>query len=305
MALQSAELEPDGVTMSDELTYIFEETRRTLEGLAYRMLGSLAEAQDVVQDTYLRWQRVELATIDQPRAWLITVCSRLSLNVLNSARRKRVEYVGTWLPEPLLADAPNDVADQLEIDESVSVALLVALEQLTPPQRACYLLHDVFECDFAYVAAVLDLTEANCRKLASRARSRIRSAGPGVTASAAEHQRLLAGFIAAVQVGDLDALQTIFADSVKLYADGGGKVEATPNILKGSRVTARFLIKVWADMATSGTDVDARSVWFNGSPGLLIKEDGAIATAITFDVADGVVQRMYAVRNPDKLVAFS
>lgn len=287
----------------DERTRLFEAHRRTLEGLAYRMLGTLADARDVVQETYLRWSQVALGEVRDPRAWLVTACARLALNALGSARARRETYVGTWLPEPYVEAVPGP-AERAEVDESVSVALLVALEQLTPPERAAFLLHEVFEYGFDEIALMLGKSSAACRKLASRARAAIRAARPRFETSADEHQRLAEAFVRAARSGDVAALRALLAEDVAAYGDGGGKAEAAREVLQGADTVAAFLARVWREIDTSGVPVRIEPRWFNGRPGLLVYEGGVLTTALSVGVAGGRIARIFALRNPDKLAAF-
>ncbi|MBI2236157.1 MAG: RNA polymerase sigma factor SigJ [Magnetospirillum sp.] len=291
--------------MTIDKTLIFEQHRRTLEGIAYRMLGTLAEAQDVVQDTYLKWREVDAAALQSPRAWLITVCSRTALNLLQSARRQRESYVGVWLPEPLPEQDSFDVAAKLEVDESVSVALLLALEALSPTERAAWLLHDVFDLEFDEVASILGMTPANCRQLASRARKRVREGRRRFQSSPEEHRRLLQAFFDAARQGCLERLTALLASNAELYADGGGKAEARADMLCGAAEIAMFFIEVFKNYAAREVAVRSLPSWFNGCPGLLVFEDGELATALTLEVEQGRVLRIFAVRNPDKLGVFA
>ncbi len=287
----------------DEKTVIFEGNRRLLEGLAYRMLGTLADAQDVVQETYLKWQYADVSRIENARAWLVTVCSRLSLNVLNSARARRESYVGPWLPEPYIDDRAVDPAHRAHIDDSVSVALMLALENLSPAERAAFLLSEIFDYSFEEIAGILGKSSAACRKLASRARLSLKTEKPRFSTTPDEHQRLVGAFLQAARSGDLDTLKALLADSVELHSDGGGKAQAVPEILRGLDAVGAFFAKIgpayW----------DARSVamvshWFNGVPGVLIYDNGRLNTALTASVAHGRITGIYALRNPDKLAPF-
>lgn len=291
--------------MQNENTAIFEQNRRTLEGIAYRMLGTLAEARDVVQETYLKWRGVEAGSLDSPRAWLITVCSRIALNQLQSARRQRELYVGTWLPEPFPEEAGDDPSVQAELDDSVSVALLLALETLSPVERAAFLLHDVFDLSFDEIAPVIGKTSANCRQLATRARQRVRDNRPRFRTTPEEHRRLLEGFIGAVRQGNLEQLVALLADGVEAYSDGGGKATALPAVLHGAEAVARFLVAVFEGYRQQNVAIRMLPQRFNGSQGVLTFEDGRLATAFTIEVDAGRIQRLFAVRNPDKLNGFT
>ncbi|MEM7061841.1 MAG: RNA polymerase sigma factor SigJ [Cyanobacteria bacterium P01_B01_bin.77] len=287
--------------MSDENTLIFEQHRSTLEGIAYRMLGELSGALDIVQETYLKWCEMDVSTVHSPRAWLITVCSRIALNQLKSARVRRELYVGEWLPEPLPDKLNQDPRVQLELDDTVSVALMLALERLSPSERAAFLLHDVFNLNFDEIANTLGKSNANCRQLATRARKRIREHRPRFQTTPEEHQTLLDAFISAARQGELDRLIALLANQVKLYSDGGGQVEALPSILCGAEKVANFFVSVFGRYRRNAIAIQTVGLRFNGSSGILIYENGQLATALTLDVHAGYIHRLYAVRNPDKL----
>lgn len=291
--------------MQDKKTQLFEQHRTTLEGIAYRMLGSLADAADIVQDTYLKWQDEKISDINEPRAWLITVCSRLALNVLQSARVKRETYFGVWLPEPFINEYQSDASEQLELDESISVALLLALEKLSPAERASYILREVFNYSFDEIATTLNKSNETCRQLASRSRKKIHNEKPRFNTSSEEHKQLLSSFLLATQDGKLEQLETLLATSVELYSDGGGKAQAVPEVLCGSQTVADFFITIWQQYENDNVRIEISTSWFNGSPGILIFENNLLATAITLDTNQGIIQRIYAIRNPEKLGAFS
>ncbi|MEM8613854.1 MAG: RNA polymerase sigma factor SigJ [Cyanobacteria bacterium P01_H01_bin.105] len=287
--------------MSDERTLIFEQNRSTLEGIAYRMLGELSGALDIVQETYLKWCEIDVSTVHSPRAWLITVCSRLALNQLKSARVRRELYVGEWLPDPFPDQLNQDPRVQLELDDTVSVALMLALERLSPSERAAFLLHDVFNLSFDEIANTLGKSNANCRQLATRARKRIREHRPRFHTTPEEHQTLLDAFISAARQGDLDRLIALLANKVELYSDGGGQVEALPSMLCGAKKVAKFFVSIFGRYQRNAIAIQTVWLRFNGSSGLLIYENGQLATALTLDVHAGHIHRLYAVRNPDKL----
>ena len=289
----------------DKPTRAFEEHRRLLEGIAYRMLGTLADAQDVVQDAWLKWSRANHDEIRDPRAWLVTACSRLALDVLKSARVRRENYYGVWLPEPFPGPSIPSAADRATVDETVSVALLLALEKLSPAERAAFLLHEVFDYSFAEVGRILAKSPAACRKLASRARASVQSEKPRFAATPDEHQRLLEAFLKAAYAGELDQLKCLFAESVELHSDGGGKVEAAARILNGAETVAQFMVGVLHHRPSAHDTAQIVFRWFNGVPGVLIYESQHLATAMTIAIRDGVIHRIYAVRNPDKLAVFS
>jgi RNA polymerase sigma-70 factor, ECF subfamily len=259
----------------------------------------------VVQEAFLKWNLVDIDQVRDPRAWLVTVCTRIGLNTLQSTRSRRELYVGTWLPEPFVAAGAPGPEDDLQIDETVSVALMLALERLTPPERAALLLHDVFGHDFDEIAGILGKQSAACRKLASRARARVRDARPKFTASAAEHRRLMTAFVDAARGGRADELRGLLAESVELYADGGGKAEAVAVVLRGPEAVITFLVRVWRRLLAATSSHRVVPTWFNGSPGVLIVEDGVLATALAVSIEGGVIRRIYGHRNPDKLAALA
>ncbi|WP_084544305.1 RNA polymerase sigma-70 factor [Chroogloeocystis siderophila] len=290
--------------MTDERTLIFEQNRQTLEGIAYRMLGDLSDARDVVQETYLKWREVDFSSLHSPRAWLITVCSRTALNQLQSARTRRELYVGTWLPEPYLDKLSQDPSAQVELDDTVSVALLLALERLSPPERAAFLLHDVFDLSFGEIASILGKSNASCRQLATRARRRVQEQRPRFHTTPEEHHKLLYAFISAARQGDLEQLMAVLSNNVELYSDGGGKVEALFDILQGANQVARFFISIFDRYHQRNIAVQTLMLRFNGVPGILIYENGQLATALTIDVYAEQIHHLYAIRNPDKLSDF-
>jgi RNA polymerase sigma-70 factor, ECF subfamily len=212
----------------------FEPHRRALTGLAYRMLGSVSDAEDVVQDAFLRWHAAPRGEVAEPRAYLMRVVTRLCLDVMKSAQARRETYVGPWLPEPVLDAASVQPDTAGELAEDISVALLLALERLSPAERAAFLLHDVFDRDFSEVAAALGRSEAACRQLASRARAHVRASPRRFSADPAEGQRLAAAFMLAAQTGDVAALTGLLAADATLHSDGGGVRIAALNIIRGA-----------------------------------------------------------------------
>lgn len=282
----------------------FEKHRKMLEGLAYRMCGTWADAQDIVQETHLKWHAAEKTTIENPRAWLVTVCSRLAMDTLKSARVRREQYVGTWLPEPLVMHEDEVTPDrQAQIDDSVSIALMFAMERLSPFERATFLLHDVFGYDFAQVAAILGKSESACRKSASRGRKAVQAGRPRFQSDAKTHQQLLGAFLEAVHDGEPDKLKTLLAASVELHADSGGRVTTAPAGLTGADAVAAFFITVWRENISSPERVHMATRWFNGQPGMLILLDGQPLVALSLAVEDDRISRIFALRNPEKLAA--
>ena len=289
----------------------FEPYRRRLLGLAYRMLGSMADAEDAVQETYLRWHAADREKVSDPRAFLMTTTARICLDMLTSARARREEYVGPWLPEPVVDTAALAPDSRTELAEDLSVALLLILDQLSPLERAAFLLHDVFDFSFKEIATALERSEAACRQLAARARAHVRAGRPrGVTAQPptsseieAKHAQLLSAFGAATQSGDLNALTQLLASDVRVVTDGGGKVRAALKVIEGADNVARFLVEVtrkrpdawWRD------DFRLRFATINGLPGVIVDApEGAMQTS-AFEIEDGVIRALYVVRNPDKL----
>lgn len=290
--------------MLDEKSSIFEEHRKTLEGLSYRMLGTLSEAQDAVQETYLKWHEVDFISLNNPRAWLITVCSRIALNYLKSARKTREVYVGEWLPEPYPGELGLDFLEpsvEMEFDDSISMALLLALEKLSPTERAVFLLYDIFELSFDEISAAIGKSGANCRKLATRARIRVSEDRPRFQTTPKEHQSLFYAFLIAARKFDTEKLISLLAEGVELYSDGGGKVEALPAVLRGSKDVASFFATVFSNYNEQGVIISTRLQWFNGSLGVLVFENGQLGTALAIETHKGRINRIYAVRNPSKL----
>jgi RNA polymerase sigma-70 factor (ECF subfamily) len=285
----------------------FEPHRRRLLGLAYRMLGSIAEAEDAVQDAYLRWHAVDRDKVTDPRAFLTTATTRVCLDVLRSARARREQYVGPWLPEPVVDTKALAPDAQTELAEDLSIALLLALDRLSPLERAAFLLHDVFDCSFSEVAGALDRSEAACRQLASRARSHVREARPRDEPSVrdraeegtAKHAELVMAFVEAARSGDIDALTSMLAEDARLVADGGGKVQAALNVIEGADRITRFI----AGTATRGLAevVTMRFGPVNGLAGLIAySRDGSVQT-VAFEIEGDRIRTIYTVRNPDKL----
>ncbi|MES2707696.1 MAG: RNA polymerase sigma factor SigJ [Verrucomicrobiota bacterium] len=280
----------------------FEEHRSRLKGIAYRMLGSVSDAEDMVQEAWLRWSRSDVDGIGNPGSWLTTVVSRLCLDRLKSARARREEYYGTWLPEPFVdTSAPDPVTAQAEVDESVSIALMLMLEKLSPAERAGFLLHDVFGHTFQEIAGILDRPEVNCRKLVSRARERVRAGRPRFTASRAEHEDLLRRFLEASRAGEMEPLMTLLGTDAALYSDGGGKVSALPEVLADRGKIAAFFITISREDGPTQGFRAIRPAWFNGAPGVLLYLDGQLVTALTLEIAEGRIEKIFAHRNPDKL----
>lgn len=277
----------------------FEPHRRYLQGLAYRMLGSWAEAEDMVQDAWLRWRDVDRSQVATPRAFLSRTVTRLCLDHLKSARARREEYVGPWLPEPLPDAASYQAPGAGEIAHDLSVALMLALERLSALERAAFLLHDVFDMPFSEIALTLDRNEVACRQLAARARSRVREARPRYAVTEQDGERIAAAFWQACRAGDVDALRGLLAQDAVLHADGGGKKLAVFKPILGSERIARFFAGL--SSKRGGQFLDAVVTRLNGMPGVLATEIDGLPRSTTLEVRDGRITAIYIVRNPDKL----
>ena len=271
----------------------FETHRQFLIGVAYRMLGSFAEAEDIVQDAFLRWSNTEQAAIEHPRAYLARVVSRLCLDRMKSAAARREQYVGTWLPEPLVAAPSEPFADDL------SMALLLTLERLSPLERAAFLLHDVFDMDYSALSDVLGRTEAACRQLAARAREHVRDERPRFAASEETRTRLTDAFAGALGTGDLDGLAKLLADDAVFYSDGGGKRLAALNPIFGRAKILRFLAGVSSKRGVPAPDQVERTT-INGLPGFVMRTSEGVET-LALEISNDQIVAIYAIRNPDKL----
>jgi len=277
----------------------FEPLRGLLTGLAYRMLGSRAEAEDMVQEAYLRWHAADRAAVREPRAFLSRTVTRLCLDHLKSARARRQDYVGPWLPEPLLDDSSLSVESASEYANDLSVALLLTLERLSPLERAAFLLHDVFDMSFEQVAETLGREAAACRQLAARARTHVREEKPRFRPSVEEEARVFSAFTAALGSGDIAALSRVLAQDAVFYSDGGGKVKAALKPILGAEHIARFLCGVLRNYWSS--DMRIRPARINGLPGLVLTLPSGPMQTIALEVRHGLIARLYTVRNPDKL----
>jgi len=292
--------------MTTDPAATFEPHRRRLLGLAYRMLGSMAEAEDAVQEAYLRWHDADRASVEEPRAFLITTTTRICLDVLKSARVRREEYVGPWLPDPVTDTASLAPDAQTELAEDLSVALLLALDRLSPLERAAFLLHDVFDYSFEQVAQTLGRNEAACRQLASRARTRVREARPAAiqTHGAAsgvdpKHTALVSAFLSAARTGDIAALTRMLASDARVVSDGGGKVPAALNVIEGADRCAAFLAGVVRKGFTD--EMSVRFDVINGLPGLIVSGPRGLVQTNAFEFDGDAIKAIYVVRNPDKL----
>ena len=280
----------------------FEAHRQYLLGLAYRMLGSLAEAEDVVQDSYLRWQAADRKSIASPRAFLSTIATRLSLDRLKSARAQREHYVGPWLPEPIVDEGPTP-GDAIELADDLSNSLLLALERLSPLERAAFLLHDVFDLDYDEVAATLERSEVTCRQLAARARKNVRAARPRYKAKREEAERLATAFLKASREGDAEALKTLLAEDVEFHADGGGVRQAALNVIAGRDKVIAFFSGVARKTGSALPEILHMGT-INAGPGMVTLEYDGLPQTTALEVEDGRIKAIYVVRNPEKLTQF-
>ncbi|NRQ13180.1 RNA polymerase sigma factor SigJ [Ensifer sesbaniae] len=283
---------------------IFEEARPRLLGLAYRILGSRADAEDAVQDTFLKWQEIDRAAIETPAAWLTTACTRRCLDLLKGAHRKRVDYVGAWLPEPIHTASEDNAEEKLALTSSLTTAFLLMLERLTPKERAAYLLHEIFGQPYDEVAETLDMREAAARKLVSRAKTNIGLEKARHQTPRERQDALLSAFHQAIHGGNVAGLSALLSADVKLTADGGGKVATVLGVLSGKETVLAFIIdrltEYWAHYTWEIGDI-------NGGRGIVLRDEAKneIAATVAFGYdGDGNVDDIFIMRNPDKLTHF-
>ena len=290
--------------MTDE--EVFEANRELLFAVAYRMLGTVADAEDAVQDAWLRWTAAPRSDIAEPRAYLARTVTHVALNKLRSVRARREAYVGSWLPEPLLTTGP-DTADRAELAESVSLAMLVVLESLTPEERAVFVLHEVFGFPHAEIASAIGRSDASVRQLMHRAREHVQARRPRFDVDAGQQREVTERFLAAAAGGDIDQLMTVLAPDVTLISDGGGKARAPLRPIVGAAKVARFVAAISAQpyMGIDPSDMTVEVTEINGGPGTLITVGGKPVTAVTTIVAGGRITAIQLVANPDKLRAIT
>ncbi|WKX74558.1 RNA polymerase sigma-70 factor [Streptomyces sp. XD-27] len=289
---------------ADAATDLFEEHRPVLMGVAYRMLGRVADAEDVVQEAWLRWSGSDHGDVRDPRGYLVRITTRLAIDRLRQAQARREAYVGPWLPEPLatdFGDAVPDTAERAVLAESVSFAVLVVLESLSPLERAVFVLREAFGLPYGEIAATLDRTEAAVRQLAGRARRHVEERKPRYTVDPAERRALTERFIAAAAGGDLGQLVALLAPDARLIGDGGGRAQAPLRILETADKIGRFL----AGAASRLPGAELRLTELNGQVAAVVLLDGTPDMAFSLDVADGLVQCVYVVRNPEKLAGLA
>jgi RNA polymerase sigma-70 factor (ECF subfamily) len=281
----------------------FDQYRSLLFSIAYRMLGSVADAEDMLQETFIRWQQAREEEFRSPRAFLITIISRLCINHLQSARVKREEYVGQWLPEPIVTGPGSDPLEIIRVDESLSMAFLVMLERLTPVERAVFLLREVFEYEYPEIATVLGESEANCRQILHRARQHVTAMRPRFKTSQRQKSDLLERFLKATGSGDLEGLVELLASDIVLHTDGGGKAVAAPNLIRGARNVARGAMGTLKKLVPK--NLVFRLAQINGEPGLVSYLDGKAYSVLTLETGAGHIQTIYVVTNPEKLAHIS
>ncbi|MFF3324851.1 RNA polymerase sigma-70 factor [Streptomyces sp. NPDC002889] len=288
---------------ADTATAVFEEHRPVLTGVAYRMLGRVADAEDVVQEAWLRWSAEERDEVREPRGYLVRITTRLAIDRLRHVRSRREAYVGPWLPEPIVTDfgpAVPDTAERVVLADSVSLAVLVVLESLSPLERAVFVLREAFGFSYGEIATTLERSEAAVRQLAGRARKHVEERRHRYDVDPAECRDLTERFLAAAAGGDLHGLLNLLAPDVRLVSDSGGKAKAPLRVMESADKVGRFLVAVAQQQAP---DAEARLVELNGAPALLVLSGGKPDTALQVEVLDGRIQCIYIVRNPDKLGA--
>lgn len=293
---------------ADTATEVFEEHRPVLMGVAYRMLGRVTDAEDVVQDAWLRWSAGAREEVREPRAYLVRITTRLAIDRLRQAQSRRESYVGPWLPEPLVTDfGPTvpDTADQAVLADSVSLAVLVVLESLSPLERAVFVLREAFGFPYAEIAGTLDRSEAAVRQLAGRARKHVEEGRPRYEVDPAQRRDVTERFLAAATGGDLAGLMSLLAPDVHLVGDSGGKAKAPTRVMESADKVGRFLIGVASRGIRGAETYEVRFLELNGAPSALVLADGKPDSVLQLDVADGRVQRVYILRNPDKLVGLA
>lgn len=282
-----------------DVTGSYERLRPQMLAIAYRMLGSFSEAEDVVQDAFVRAQLAENSpAVESTEAYLTTITARLAINYLKSARISRTAYPGTWLPEPVLTEPSPGPSEHAELADTLSLALLAVLERLTPTERAVFLLHDIFGYGYAEIAGMLAKSEVNCRQIAVRARRHVRAHRPRFEVVPGRHEELTDRFVAACRQGQLDELLEALTADVAAYCDGGGKVRAALRPIHGREKVARFLIGA----VQRGGIADVRAVWANGQPAtLLLNSEGRVFGLVSLDIAEGLIQTIRVILNPEKL----
>ncbi|MBM7442295.1 RNA polymerase sigma factor SigJ [Streptomyces sp. HB132] len=286
---------------ADSGTELFEEHRPFLTGVAYRMLGRAADAEDVVQEAWLRWSSAEHEGVREPRAFLVRITTRLAIDRLRHLRSRREAYVGPWLPEPVVTafgPAVPDSAERAVLADSVSLAVLVVLESLSPLERAVFVLREAFGFPYAEIGAALDRSEAAVRQLAGRAKLHVEERKPRYDVDPAVRRDLTERFLAAASGGDLEQLVALLAPDVRMVSDSGGKAKAPRRIVETADKVGRFLLAVGRERSAT---TEVRILELNGGPALVFSVDGEVDTVFQADASDGVIRCVYVIRNPDKL----
>jgi len=276
----------------------FNTHRPLLFGIAYRMLGRVSEAEDILQEVWLRWQKQSLADIQSPKAWLVSATTRLCIDQLRLVRREREEYYGVWLPEPLMPATEANGGTRAELADSLGMAFMLMLDSLGPDERAVFLLREVFDYDYAEVAGLVGKTEANCRQIVRRARESLGAAPRAPAAPTPRAQKLVEAFLAATESGDVQGVLSLLTEDSKVLSDGGGKVKAAGLPILGADRVSRFLLGIWPRFVT---EMERQFTTINGSPGLVMRLHGQVHYALSFETDGDRVRNVYIFCNPDKL----
>jgi len=277
----------------------FDQYRGLLFSIAYRMLGSVADAEDMLQETFIKWQEVTDENIRSPRSYLVTILSRLCINHLQSAQVQREEYIGVWLPEPIITDPGDGPFDLIKVDESISMAFLVLLERLTPTERAVFLLREVFEYEYSEIGSIIRQSEVNCRQILKRARQHITALRPRFEIAKSNHDALLESFLKAIGTGELSGLVALLADDVVLRSDGGGKGVAVPNEIRGMDKVGRGILGGISRLLPR--NLIRKLARINGEPGLINYLDGRPHSVLTIEVSGNRISSLHVITNPEKL----
>jgi RNA polymerase sigma-70 factor, ECF subfamily len=285
--------------MDDDSLAVFNQLRPLLFSIAYRMLGGVMDAEDMVQETFLRWQAGNLEDVKSPKVYLSTIITRLCINHCKSARSKRQRYVGPWLPEPLVTASDSDRSGDSRLAESLSMAFLILLENLAPVERTAFLLREVFDYEYAEIAQILDKTEANCRQLLRRARQSVAARRPRFEATSRDRERLADQFVKTSNDGDLDSLVSLLSADVTLCSDGGGKARAALRPIQGAENVARFILGSLRKFVP-GNHLSVRAE-INQQPGIITYVDNQPISVVILDIHQGHIRSIYIVTNPDKL----
>lgn len=276
----------------------FNEHRKTIFGIAYRMLGRVSEAEDMVQEVWLRWQKQDEAAITAPKAWLVSTMTRLCIDQLRSARRQREDYYGIWLPEPLMASGAPSPDEAAELADSLTMAFMVMLESLEPSERAIFLLREVFSYDYADIATIVGKSEANCRQIVSRAKAHLRADKNPPAPPSEQAQMLVEQFLAAANTGEVKQLLEMLTEDAVVYSDGGGKVRAAGRPIISADHVSRFFIGIWPRLPT---DTEWHAALINERNGFIMRTKGEVYGACSFQIEGDKIRHIYMVLNPEKL----